>query len=84
MRTLVPVAIATLLATSAFAATLQQSSGTVRLYDHKAMTLQLADGESFMLPANFKDPGIKVGGHVAVSWEKSGLDNMARSVTLIK
>jgi len=66
---LVPAAAAVLLATSSmsFAAT-SSTTGTVKAYDAKAMTLTLQDGTVFHLPKHFKDPGIKVGEKVSVSW----------------
>ena len=92
MRTLlVTAATAALLATSAmsFAAT-QQASGTVKVFDSKAMTLTLADGDIYNLPKNFKDPGLKVGEKVSVLWDKNGNagnSNQQRdavSVTVVK
>lgn len=86
MRTLlVTAATAALLATSSlsFAAT-QQASGTVKVFDSKAMTLTLADGDIYNLPKNFKDPGLKAGEHVKISWEMSGSKRVAEKVTVTK
>lgn len=86
MRTLlVTTATAAVLATSTltFAAT-QQASGTVKAFDAKAMTLTLADGDTYVLPKTFKNPGLKAGEHVSISWETSGSKRIADKVTLIK
>ena len=86
MRTLlIPAAAAAILATSTFAfAAAQHTTGTVKAFDAKAMTLSLADGSQYSLPKGFKDPGIKAGEKVNVSWEQSGAKKMADSVTIVK
>lgn len=86
MRTLlIPAAAAAILATSAIAfAAAQHTTGTVKAFDAKAMTLSLADGSQYALPKGFKDPGIKSGEKVNVSWEMSGAKKMADSVTIVK
>ena len=72
-KLLVPAAAAAILATSAvaFAAT-QHTTGTVKSFDSKAMTLTLANGTEYMLPKAFKDPGIKAGEKVTVAWDIQG------------
>ena len=69
-KLLVPAVAAAILATSAvaFAAT-QNTTGTVKSFDSKAMTLTLANGTEYMLPKGFKDPGIKAGEKVTVAWD---------------
>jgi Cu/Ag efflux protein CusF len=82
---LIPAAAAALLATSAFSfAAQQQTTGVVKTFDSKAMTLSLADGSNYMLPKSFKDPGIKAGEKVTVAWEQSGTHKTADSVTIAK
>jgi hypothetical protein len=82
---LIPAAAAALLATSALSfAAQQQTTGVVKTFDSKAMTLSLADGSSYMLPKSFKDPGIKAGEKVTVAWEQSGAHRTADSVTIAK
>ena len=67
MRTLlIPAALAALVATSPIAFAAQHASGTVKSYDSKAMTLTLADGNTYTLPKKFKDPGLRNGEKVAV------------------
>lgn len=86
MRTLlIPAAAAAILATSAMAfAAAHVTTGTVKAFDAKAMSLSLADGSSYSLPKGFKDPGIKTGEKVKVSWEQSGQKKMADTVTIVK
>ncbi|KQS96364.1 MULTISPECIES: DUF1344 domain-containing protein [unclassified Rhizobium] len=68
------------LSSAAFAAS--TATGTVRAFDAKAQTLTLKDGTSYMLPASFKDPGIKVGEKVKVAYEMIGKKHQATAVTL--
>jgi Cu/Ag efflux protein CusF len=85
MRTLlVPAVAAALLATSAFAFAAQHATGTIKTYDAKAMTVTLADGSTYMLPKKFKDPGLRAGEKVAISWEKSGTGKLADQVKIVK
>lgn len=86
MRTLlVPAAIAALLATSALSfAAMQQATGTVKAFDAKTRTLELADGATYVLPKTFKNPGLKAGEHVSVSWELAGSVKNAEAVKIIK
>ncbi len=86
MRTLlVPAAIAALLATSAMSfAAAQYASGTVKAFDAKAMTLTLASGDTYVLPKTFKNPGLKAGERVSISWEMNGAKKTADSVTIVK
>lgn len=87
MRTLlIPAAAAAILATSAFAFAdpAQHATGTIKTFDGKAMTLTLADGSTYMLPKTFKDPGLKAGERVSVSWNKDGAKKLADQVTIMK
>ncbi|ODT83856.1 MAG: hypothetical protein ABS76_02825 [Pelagibacterium sp. SCN 64-44] len=60
----------------------QMISGTVKSFDLKARTLVLADGKSYELPVNFKDPGLKIGEKVTVHWKQSGTMNEVTSLTI--
>lgn len=84
-KLLVPAAAAAFLATSAaaFAAT-HHTSGVVQTVDTKAMTLTLEDGGQYMLPKNFKDPGLKAGDKVKVAWETKKGSKIAEKVTIQK
>ena len=86
MRTLlVPAAIAALLATSAISfAAAQHATGTVKAFDAKAMTLTLADGDTYVLPKTFKNPGLKAGENVSITWEMKGAKKTADTVTIVK
>ncbi|HTO33014.1 MAG TPA: DUF1344 domain-containing protein [Pararhizobium sp.] len=68
------------LSSAAFAAS--TTTGTVRAFDAKALTLTLKDGTRYMLPASFKDPGIKVGEKVKVAYDMIGKKHQATAVTL--
>ncbi|TKT77355.1 DUF1344 domain-containing protein [Aquamicrobium sp. LC103] len=82
---LVPAAVAAILATSAFAfAAPQHTSGVIKTYDAKAMTLTLADGSSYTLPKTFKNPGLKAGEKVSLTWDQTGTRKMADQVTIAK
>jgi len=60
----------------------QLISSTVKSFDLKARTLVLADGTSYELPLDFKDPGLKIGEKVTVHWKHSGAMNEVTSVTI--
>ena len=67
---------------AAFAAS-QSVTSTVKAY-HSGQSLTLANGDMFLLPRNFKDPGIKTGGKVKVAYEKTGKKLQAEMVTIVK
>lgn len=69
-----PVAVAPMAA--------QSISGTVKAFDLKAHTLTLDNGIAYILPATFKDPGLKVGEKVTVKWQMNGKIYDATSVTV--
>lgn len=82
---LVPAATAALFATASIAfAAAQSSTGTVKDFDMKAHSLTLQDGVAYMLPSNFKDPGIKAGEKVKITWEMKGGKHEASQVTIVK
>lgn len=60
----------------------QTASGMVKAFDLKAHTLTLADGKIYQLPADFKDPGLKIGEKVTVHWKQNGTMNEVSSVTI--
>ena len=85
MRKLViSTAALTFLATSAAFAALHHTTGTVKTFDGTAMSLMLEDGSTFTLSKKFKDPGVKAGEKVRVSWEMSGKSKVAESVKIMK
>ncbi|MBL0370856.1 DUF1344 domain-containing protein [Rhizobium sp. KVB221] len=66
---------------AAYAASMTMT-GTVKAYaPHKS--LELANGDTFVLPANFKDPGIKVGEKVKVAYQKVGKKLDAETVSIV-
>ena len=68
---------------AAVSATAGQSiSSTVKAFDLKSHTLTLANGIAYNLPANFKDPGLKVGEKVTVHFQMNGKAYDASAVTI--
>jgi hypothetical protein len=67
----------------AFAAT-QTTTGMVKSFDSKAMTLTLQDGTIFYLPKGLKDPGLKSEEKVAISWSMQNNQHDASSVKIVK
>jgi hypothetical protein len=86
MRKLVISATAlTFLATGSVAfAAIKHTTGTVKSYDGTAMSLVLDNGSTFTLPKTFKDPGLKAGEKVRVSWEMNGKNKVAERVKIMK
>lgn len=82
-RFVVPAALAAVMATSSLALA-DQSVGTVKHFDSKAMTLTLKDGSMFYLPQGFKDPGIKTGEKVQITWSMANGKHEASAVTIQK
>jgi hypothetical protein len=66
---------------AAFAASMSTTS-TVKTYK-TGKSLTLANGDVFMLPSNFKDPGIKGGDKVKVAFQKTGKKLQAEMVTIV-
>jgi hypothetical protein len=82
---LIPAAIAATLSVATLAiAAPQHATGTVRSFDSRAMTLTLADGSTYALPKGFKNPGLKAGERVSVSWDTTGKNKTAETVTILK
>ena len=67
---------------AAFAAS-QSVTSTVKAY-HSGQQLTLANGDEFILPDNFKDPGIKTGEKVKVAYQKTGKKLQAEMVTIVR
>ncbi len=70
------------LSSAAFAA--NSTIGTIKAYNAKTMTLTLRNGTAFMLPAHFKDPGLKVGEKVRIAYDVVGKKHEATAVTLVQ
>lgn len=67
----------------AASASLDQSvTGMVKAFDLKTHTLTLDNGIAYVLPATFKDPGLKIGEKVTVKWHMNGKAYDASSVTI--
>ena len=67
---------------AAFAASMSMT-GVVKAYQ-AGKSLTLANGDTFQLPSNFKDPGIKGGEKVKVAYQKTGKNLQAEMVTIVK
>jgi Protein of unknown function (DUF1344) len=84
-KIIVSAAAAALLASGSVAfAAVKHTTGTVKAFDGTAMSLVLDDGSSFTLPKTFKDPGLKAGEKVRVSWDMSGKNKIAEAVKIVK
>jgi hypothetical protein len=68
---------------AAFAA-VKHTTGKVKSFDEMAMSLVLDNGSTFTLSKAFKDPGIKPGEKVRVSWDMSGKNKVAETVKIMK
>ena len=81
---LATITAATILASSlgAFAAS-TMTSGVVRSFDAKQQTLTLKDGTAYSLPSGFKDPGLKAGKKVELSWHMQDTKHAADTVKII-
>jgi hypothetical protein len=84
-KILFPAVAAALMLTSvsAFAAD-TSTTGVIKAFDMKAMTLTLADGTVYTLPKGFKDPGLKAGEKVTIGWVMSGKAHQADTVVIAK
>ena len=82
-RFIVPAALAAVVATSSLALA-DQTVGTIKAFDAKAMKLTLKDGTIYSLPAGFKDPGLKAGERVQVTWSMQSGQHEASAVVIQK
>ena len=84
-KIIVSVAAAALLASGSVAfAAVKHTTGTIKTFDATAMSLVLDNGSTFTLPETFKDPGLKVGEKVRVSWGMSGKNKVVEAVKIVK
>ena len=84
-KLLVSTAAAAVLAMSslAFAAAMHNTSGKVKEFDSHAMMLTLDNGNKYALRKDFKDPGLKAGDKVSISWEARHGGRLAESVKIV-
>ena len=80
----VPAALVALIFAVPMAYAATTTSGSIKAFDLKAMTLTLDNGIAYKLPAGFKDPGLKVGEKVAVAWDMKGANHDATAVMIVK
>ena len=82
MKRLVISAAVAVVALSSSLAFADQTSGTVKAFDAKAMTLILQDGSEYYLPKTFHDPGLKAGEKVSITWAMQNNERMASAVVI--
>ncbi len=84
-KIIVSAAAAALLASSSMAfAAVKHTTGMIKTFDTATKSLVLDNGSSLMLPETFKNPGLKVGEKVRVSWDMNGKNKIAESVKVVK
>ena len=71
------------LAPAAFAAT-HNITGNVKTVDVKTSMLTLKDGKAFVLPKDFKDPGLKAGVKVKITYDMKAGKRDASKVVIVK
>ncbi len=81
---LVPATLAALLAAAPLAMAAQTSTGHVKSFDAKSNVLTLRNGVVYNLPADFKNPGIKSGSKVQISWDMRDGKHEASKVMVVK
>ncbi|SHL34114.1 DUF1344 domain-containing protein [Roseibium suaedae] len=81
-RLIVPALAAAVLATSSAAFAAQTATGTVKSIDAKHKTITLSDGAVYHMPAKWKNPGLKQGAKVAVTFDKQNGANNASQVKM--
>jgi Cu/Ag efflux protein CusF len=59
------------------------TSGVVKSFDARQSTLTLNDGTAYSMPKGFKDPGLKTGNKVELSWHMQGGKHAADTVKII-
>lgn len=83
-RYLVPASLIAALALSGAAMAATTTTGKIVTFDMKTHELKLDNGIVYKLPETFKDPGLKAGEKVAVSWEMKAGQYDATTVTVVK
>lgn len=79
-----PAALAAFISVVPLAMAAQMATGNVKAFDAKSHMLTLNDGTVYRLPAGFKDPGLKVGSKVQVSWDMHDGKHSASKVTIVR
>ena len=81
---LIPVTIAASLSMTPLAFAAQTVNGSIKALDMSAHTVTLDNGTVYYLPDNFKDPGLKVGEKVKISWNMQDGKHEASDLTIVK
>ena len=80
---ILPVTIAAILATAPLALASETATGSIKAFDLKAMTITLDNGTMYTLPKSFKDPGLKTGEKVQLSWDMQNGKHAATDVKVL-
>ncbi|PTM98569.1 DUF1344 domain-containing protein [Mycoplana dimorpha] len=62
----------------------QTTTGTVKSFSPKQMTLTLDNGTVYMLPKGYKNPGLKAGEKVSITWNMAGKKHEATAVKILQ
>ena len=81
---MIPAVAAAVIASSPLAYAAQNTTGKIKALDMTASTVTLDNGIAYSLPVNFKDPGLKVGEKVQISWNIKDGKHMATRVKVEK
>jgi Cu/Ag efflux protein CusF len=84
MRNLiVPTAVAAVVLTSSMAMAADHVSGKIKSFDLKADTITLDNGTVYTLPNGFKNPGLKDGKKVQITWSMMKGKHAASAVKML-
>jgi Cu/Ag efflux protein CusF len=84
MRNLiVPTAVAAVVLTSSMAMAADNVTGKIKSFDLKADTITLDNGTVYTLPKDFKNPGLKKGERVQISWSMTKGKHAASEVKVL-
>ncbi len=83
-RYLVPASLIAALALSGAAMAATTTTGKITSFDMKTHQLKLDNGVVYMLPSTFKEPGLKAGEKVSVTWVMKGGQYDATTVSVAK
>lgn len=83
-RFFVPAVAAALIASTSLAFAAQTAKGTVESFDAKSRILTLDTGSVYHMKKGFKNPGLKAGEQVVVTYDMKNGENMATGVKIQK
>jgi Cu/Ag efflux protein CusF len=83
-RFVVPAAFLAAVAVTSLASAAQLTTGTIKAFDASAKTVTLQTGVVYYLPTGWKDPGLKAGERVQISFDMRDGKHMVDNVTILK